>query len=612
MLSVDCSSRLWPAQRARLIAQLLPSTCKCNCSSRNVIAGASKGGPGPKQSNAKAPSRVVDAPPLDGSRATTPNPPPLTDAPSRSASTPSSSSEGQSNLDLKILWRRVLIDLSSLPRAIALMAATFGFSALGTFIPQNKAFEYYVENYPTDGDKVLGFLSYDLIFLLDLDHIYTAWYFYATLGWLAASLMACTTTRQWPAVKVAQRWRFLASPVNVAKQGLEKGGMAEVLPGARVQDLGSGLAKKDYQVFVQGPSLYAFKGLAGKLGPIGVHVALLLTLAGASYSGFGGYKGTAMVPEGQELFVADAIRPVSSVAISPDGASKILHVNKFNIDYRPDGSIAQFYSDLSLIDPSQQPTREQLDRATSEASSTGAPQQVFGREVMRKTISVNDPFRFGGLTMYQTDWSLSSLRVRIVDSGSGTPLQSGSILDLPMASLEGRPGINGRLWGSYLPVEMLSEQELQQGRAPRGISVLARDPESVIFYDTKGVFVGVRRPGSGKPIDVEGVSVVAEAVVAATGLEIKSDPGVPIVYAGFGGLMVTTLVSYLSHSQVWAVQEGTTLYVGGRSNRARLAFAKELNDILEEVPEVHEMPNVAVVGAGAAAARPEASISRRA
>ena len=51
------------------------------------------------------------------------------------------------------------------------------------------------------------------------------------------------------------------------------------------------------QVFVQGPSLYAFKGLAGKVGPIGVHAAMLFILAGAAYSGVGGYKGSAMIPE---------------------------------------------------------------------------------------------------------------------------------------------------------------------------------------------------------------------------------------------------------------------------------------------------------------------------
>ncbi len=54
---------------------------------------------------------------------------------------------------------------------------------------------------------------------------------------------------------------------------------------------------------------------------------------------------------------------------------------------------------------------------------------------------------------------------------------------------------------------------------------------------------------------------------------------------GFGGLMVTTLVSYLSHSQVWAVQEGRYLYVAGRSNRALLGFGKEFDEMLEAVPE---------------------------
>jgi cytochrome c biogenesis protein len=41
-----------------------------------------------------------------------------------------------------------------------------------------------------------------------------------------------------------------------------------------------------------------------------------------------------------------------------------------------------------------------------------------------------------------------------------------------------------------------------------------------------------------------------ENIVGSTGLELKSDPGVPLVYAGFGALMITTLISYVSHSQV--------------------------------------------------------------
>jgi len=81
-------------------------------------------------------------------------------------------------------------------------------------------------------------------------------------------------------------------------------------------------------------------------------------------------------------------------------------------------------------------------------------------------------------------------------------------------------------------------------------SVLARDLQAVTFYDSHGSFVGVRRPGSGKAISVEGLSITVDDVVGSTGLELKADPGVPMVYAGYGALMVTTLVSYLSHSQV--------------------------------------------------------------
>ncbi len=51
------------------------------------------------------------------------------------------------------------------------------------------------------------------------------------------------------------------------------------------------------------------------------------------------------------------------------------------------------------------------------------------------------------------------------------------------------------------------------------------------------------------------------------------------------GLMITTLVSYLSHSQIWALQEEALLHIGGRTNRATLAFAGELSNILDKVPD---------------------------
>lgn len=104
--------------------------------------------------------------------------------------------------------------------------------------------------------------------------------------------------------------------------------------------------------------------------------------------------------------------------------------------------------------------------------------------------------------------------------------------------------------------------------------MIARDLQTITFYDSKGAFAGVRRPGSGKPlrvtsalqhggacrsvgingmtgrVQVDTIELVVDGLVGSSGLELKVDPGVPWVYAGFGGMMITTLLSYISHSQV--------------------------------------------------------------
>jgi hypothetical protein len=43
----------------------------------------------------------------------------------------------------------------------------------------------------------------------------------------------------------------------------------------------------------------------------------------------------------------------------------------------------------------------------------------------------------------------------------------------------------------------------------------------VVIYDQEGKFVGVRRPDSGKPIVVDGVSIVVDELIGSSGLELK-------------------------------------------------------------------------------------------
>ncbi|MCL7048202.1 hypothetical protein MKW94_028171 [Papaver nudicaule] len=439
--------------------------------------------------------------------------------------------------------RKVLSILSNLPLAIGEMFAIAALMALGTAIDQGEAPEYYFKQYPED-NPVLGIFTWRWVLGLGFDHMFSSPIFLGMLVLLGASLMACTYTTQIPLVRVARRWGFMHSAEAIRKQEY-----TDNLPQASVRDLGVILMGAGYEVFLKGPTLYAFKGMAGRFAPIGVHIAMLLIMAGGTLSATGSFRGSVTVPQGLNFVMGDVLGPNGFLSKPTPAFNTEVHVNKFIMEYYNSGEISQYRTDLSLFD---------LD----------------GKEVMRKTISVNDPLRYDGITIYQTDWGISALQVLKNDEGP---------FNLAVARLK----LNGdkKLFGTFLPTGGNAD-------APdvKGISMLARDLQSIILYDEEGKFVGVRRPNSKLPIDINGTKVEIVDAIGSTGLDLKTDPGVPVVYAGFGALMLTTCISYLSHSQIWALQDGTTVVIGGKSNRAKIEFPEEMNRLLDQVPEIINSP----------------------
>ncbi|CAI0377181.1 unnamed protein product [Linum tenue] len=305
------------------------------------------------------------------------------------------------------------------------------------------------------------------------------------------------------------RWKFMDSPEAVRKQDF-----SETLPQASVQDLGVILMGSGYEVFLKGPRLYAFKGLVGRYTPIGVHLAMLLIMVGATLSATGSFRGSVTVPQGLNFVVGDVLGPSGFLSFPTEAFSTEVHVNKFSMDYYESG---------------------------------------------------------------ETDWSISALQV--VKDGEGP-------FNLPMAPLK----VNGdkKLYGTILPVGSIDAPNV------KGISMLARDLQSIVLYDQEGKFVGVRRPNSKLPIEIDGMKIIIEDAIGSSGLELKTDPGVPVVYSGFGALMLTTCISILSHAQIWALQDGTSLVIGGKSNRAKGEFEGQINRMLDQVPELVESSSSSV------------------
>jgi cytochrome c biogenesis protein len=421
--------------------------------------------------------------------------------------------------------------LADLRLAIVLLLAIAAFSISGTVIEQGQTLEFYQTNYPED-PALFGFLSWKVLLTIGLDHVYRTWWFLALLIVFGASLVACTFTRQFPALGAAQKWKYYSQPRQFQKLTLS----AE-LSDTDLATLAGDLTQKRYLVFQEGNQLYGRKGIVGRIGPIVVHASMILILLGAIVGAMTGFFAQEIVPSGETFQIRNIFDagPWAEAQIPKDWS---VRVNRFWIDYTPEGNIDQFYSDLSVLN-------------------------LAGDEVDRKTIYVNEPLRHRGVTLYQADWGIAAVQVKLNNS---------PVLQLPMQQLEND---GPRFWGTWLPTKPdMSE----------GVTLLASDLQgSALIYDNAGQLVSTVRRGMAT--EVNGVMLSLVDVVGSTGLQIKADPGIPLVYGGFGLLMLGVIMSYVSHSQVWALAEGGTVYVGGRTNRAQVAFERELLALLEGAAE---------------------------
>lgn len=176
----------------------------------------------------------------------------------------------------RFLRRELLPLLTDLRLAISLFLAIAVFSISGTVIEQGQSVAFYQANYP-EHPALFGFLSWKVILTLGLDHVYRTWWFLALLILFGTSLTACTFTRQFPALKAAQRWKFYDQPRQFQKLALS----AELDTGS-LSSLTQLLQNRRYKVFQsEGDVLYARKGIVGRIGPIVVHVGIVLVLVGA-------------------------------------------------------------------------------------------------------------------------------------------------------------------------------------------------------------------------------------------------------------------------------------------------------------------------------------------
>ena len=126
------------------------------------------------------------------------------------------------------------------------------------------------------------------------------------------------------------------------------------------------------------------------------------------------------------------------------------------------------------------------------------------------------------------------------------------------------------MWLSWIPIDQ---------NINNGFTILTNSLEGYCsVYNTLGQFIGNLELN--ETLKNNSYLTLLD-ILSSTGIQIKSDPGIPIIYLGFGILMFSTLISYVSYSQIWMIIEIGELLIGGNTTRAILDFEFEFSKLFK-------------------------------
>lgn len=413
--------------------------------------------------------------------------------------------------------QRIFRSVADLRFAIFILLVISFFSITGTVIEQDQSIETYKMNYPLT-NPVFGFLTWDRILQFGLDHVYKTWWFFALISLFGISLISCTFLQQFPSLKIARRCQFFRTTGQFYRLKI-----STVISEFSFNKILLRIKDHRYSIFQQKNIVYCYKGLIGRIAPIIVHFSMILILLGTIIGSLFGFKAQEIVPK-TETFHIQNILTNGQLTIIPKTSARI---NDFWITYTKNKTISQFYSDLSILDSQ-------------------------GNEINRKTISVNYPLISKSVYYYQTDWNLIGLRFQNLEK---------EIIEYPLINVFKN---QSKVWLTWIS----NNSSLTEGI----ISIIDNLEGYCSIYNENGQFLGNIELNERMNFRIP---LTFLEIISSTGLQIKTDPGIPIIYLGFFFLMVSTLISYITYSQVWIIQKNQQIFIGGNTNRAIFEFELE-------------------------------------
>jgi cytochrome c biogenesis protein len=448
------------------------------------------------------------------------------------------------------LTRKLWDFLSSLKLLVVLLLLLSALSIAGTIIQQGLPLQQYYRYY-----KPTTVAIFDRLGLFDMYH---SWWFVSCLVLLAVNLIACTLSR-YKGIIAGVKKRTLVLDEQFMRSLPFKETINYDLPLEKLRDAALGIigrhfSRKHTETATEDGVTHFFfeKARYSRLSFFLTHLSILIIFLGGLIGSFWGYKGYVNLLEGDTL---EKLMIQSGKIKTLDFQVKC---NEFVVEFYETGEPKDYRSDLSVI--------------------------KNGREIVRKTIKVNDPLTIEGITFFQSSYGALPEKATIEAINSDGSLRGAAIAFLgKKTTISGIPDIvepadyqehfvlpNGMDAGPALGVNIYSPE----GGA-RGVWLLQKYPR----YD--------RMRGGEYYFRVKKIEIREY-----TGLQISKDPGEFLVWTGSVILILGVMMAFfISHKQLWlSLKKGadgkSELTIAGKANRNRDAYGREIGEIVRLLKEI--------------------------
>lgn len=377
----------------------------------------------------------------------------------------------------------------SLKLTLVLLAVLLLLTVLGAWIPQASVTDeaIYLEKFGTDGSVLLKSLG--------LTNAFQSPTFLFSIALLFLNLAACTAVNMGPRIRKKFAGQDFTCAVKIRHMKQQTSVHVTKSPEDSAKDLIAQFATCGFSARRAGSRFIFEKGKIGWLAAPVTHAGLFILLIGICVTAQGGYRGIVNVNTGESMdFPLQDKKPL--IGKLPKWR---LTLNDARKEDHPTGKVRQWYSTVSVND-------------------------FQGKPIGSGTVSVNTPITVGGIDIYQSDWELKAIKLRIDGKDLQLPVQ-------PMGS-------------QFMGILQIMPEFMLIGVVPS-----ANAPMHLFFkHDGHPSPKLVATLGLNETFKLGDVRITNAGTVVTSGLQYKYDPGLPIVYVSFLFLTVGAyLVATPSH-----------------------------------------------------------------